>query len=339
MQSVTSSLRSLALAPSSTRASVVRTLATAASSSSASTPSQWTPSTKRTGVLARKHGMTCLWHEDGTRIPVTVLEAHIYHAGRETRGQRDSSRTNYRSFLSFPQLDAVQVLSSQSFPATDKAPARHTVVVGCSARKAKTTSGPLLGQFRKAGIEPKMRVAEFEVTHDALVPIGTTISAAHFVPGQHVDVQAPSIGKGFQGVMKRHGFGGLRASHGVSVSHRSHGSTGQHQDPGRVFPGKKMAGRMGGLNVTTQNLVVECIDTALNVVYVRGAVPGAPGAFVRVSDALKKVGWKAQARAQRGLDREKGEVLEGVKGFPMPAATVEMAQEWPREVQRAGGAK
>lgn len=288
-----------------------------------------------------------------------------------------------------------------------------------------------MGQFRKAGVDPKMRVAEFEVTEDALVPAGalsfalsragsrhlwltappslarslagTEISAAHFVPGQHVDVQAPScvpsslplslwptssftsltlllarptparrIGKGFQGVMKRHGFGGLRASHGVSISHRSHGSTGQHQvripspfpppslppapadthrlptratrrqqqqDPGRVFPGKKMAGRMGGRNVTTQNLVVERIDTLHNVLYVRGAVPGAPGAFVRVEDALKKVGWKAQMREKRGIGRDEGEVLQGVKGLPMPAASREMARSWPREVQRSGGFK
>ncbi|GAA6026724.1 hypothetical protein JCM8097_005816 [Rhodosporidiobolus ruineniae] len=308
MQSLCSSVRALALSQATIRASVVRTLATAAAPPPASSPAQanWTPTTRRTGVLARKHGMTCLWHEDGSRIPVTVL-----------------------------QLDSVEVVSSQSYPATKKTPARHSVIVGCSSRKAKTTSGAMLGQFRKAGVEPKMKVAEFDVTEDALVPAGTVISAGHFVPGQHVDVQAPSIGKGFQGVMKRHGFGGLRASHGVSVSHRSHGSTGQHQDPGRVFPGKKMAGRMGGLNVTTQNLVVERIDTALNVVYVRGAVPGAPGAFVRVSDALKKVGWKAQARAKRGLGADKGEVLEGITGLPMPAGSVEMAKSWPREVQRA----
>jgi large subunit ribosomal protein L3 len=96
---------------------------------------------------------------------------------------------------------------------------------------------------------------------------------------------------------------------------------------------------MGGLNVTTQNLLIERIDTALNVLYVRGAVPGAPGAFVRVSDALKKVGWKAQAREKRGLGLEKGEVLEGIKGLPMPTATVEQAKSWPRELQRAGAAK
>ncbi|POY70201.1 hypothetical protein BMF94_6784 [Rhodotorula taiwanensis] len=312
MQSLTQSLRFVALAqPVTARATVVRTLATAASGEpSTSAAVKWTPRTKRTGVLARKHGMTALWATDGSRVPVTVLE-----------------------------LDEVQVVETREYPATRSHPVRHTVTVGCTPRKAKTTSAALLGQFNKAGVDPKMRIAEFEVSPDAIVPTGTTISAAHFVPGQHVDVQAPSIGKGFQGVMKRHGFAGLRASHGTSVSHRSHGSTGQHQDPGRVFPGKKMAGRMGGRNVTTQNLMVERIDLAHNVLYVRGAVPGPPGSFVRVTDALKKVGWKAQMREKRGLDREKGEVLDGVKGLPMPAGTDAMAASWPRDIQRAGGFK
>lgn len=254
--------------------------------------------------------MTALWHTDGTRVPVTVL-----------------------------QLDSTQVISSQTYPATLKTPKRHTVIVGCSPRKDKTTNAALLGQFQKHGTESKMKVVEFDVTEDGLVPAGTEISAAHFVPGQHVDVQAPSIGKGFQGVMKRHGFRGLRATHGTSISHRSHGSTGQHQDPGRVWPGKKMAGRMGGKNVTTQNLLIERIDTALNVLYVRGAVPGAPGAFVRVTDALKKVGWKAQHRDKKGLSLEKGEILEGIQTLPFPVGSKEMAKDWPREIQRGGATK
>ncbi|GAA5880761.1 hypothetical protein JCM3774_005702 [Rhodotorula dairenensis] len=324
MQSLASSLRlvSLVHSPNAARASIVRTFATLPPDQPAADPAaKWTPRTRRTGVLARKHGMTALWATDGSRVPVTVLEV------------RPSSR------LPSPQLDDVEVIETRAYPATKKQPPRHTVTVGCTPRKAKTTSAALLGQFRQAGVDPKMRIAEFQVTEDALVPAGTNLSAAHFVPGQHVDVQAPSIGKGFQGVMKRHGFAGLRASHGTSVSHRSHGSTGQHQDPGRVFPGKKMAGRMGGRNVTTQNLMVERIDLEHNVVYVRGAVPGPPGSFVRVTDALKKVGWKAQMREKRGLDREKGEVLEGVKALPMPAGTVEMAAAWPRDIQRVGNFK
>ncbi|GAA5954438.1 hypothetical protein JCM3765_004458 [Sporobolomyces pararoseus] len=308
MQSLTQSFKSL----STSRQSIIRTLATAASEqpSTSSTPSTFTPTSKRTGVLARKHGMTALWHTDGTRVPVTVL-----------------------------QLDSTQVISSQTYPATLKTPERHTVIVGCSPRKDKTTNAALLGQFQKHGTESKMKVVEFEVTKDGLVPAGTEISAAHFVPGQHVDVQAPSIGKGFQGVMKRHGFRGLRATHGTSISHRSHGSTGQHQDPGRVWPGKKMAGRMGGKNVTTQNLLIERIDTAMNVLYVRGAVPGAPGSFVRVTDALKKVGWKVQQREKKGLGLEKGEVLEGIKSLPFPVGSKEMAKDWPREIQRGQGMK
>ncbi|GAA5900431.1 mitochondrial 54S ribosomal protein uL3m MRPL9 [Sporobolomyces salmoneus] len=307
MQSLTQSFKTLTTA-SGSRQSIIRTLATAATEQPS--PSSFTPTSKRTGVLARKHGMTALWHTDGTRVPVTVL-----------------------------QLDSTQVISSQSYPATLRTPERHTVIVGCSPRKDKTTNAALLGQFQKHGTESKMKVVEFEVTKDALVPAGTEISAAHFVPGQHVDVQAPSIGKGFQGVMKRHGFRGLRATHGTSISHRSHGSTGQHQDPGRVWPGKKMAGRMGGKNVTTQNLQIERIDTALNVLYVRGAVPGAPGSFVRVTDALKKVGWKVQQREKKGLGLEKGEVLEGIKSLPFPVGSKEMAKGWPREVQRGQSPK
>ena len=129
---------------------------------------------------------------------------------------------------------------------------------------------------------------EFRVSSENLIEVGSQITANHYVEGQLVDVSGVSIGKGFAGAMKRHNFGGLRASHGVSISHRSHGSTGQCQDPGRVFKGKKMAGHMGARKVTTQNLEVVSTNEETGVILVRGAVPGAKGGWVTISDAVKK---------------------------------------------------
>lgn len=215
-------------------------------------------------------------------------------------------------------MQDVQIVSHRSTPYT-------AVEVGCVDRPIKKTSAAMLGHFKKAGIAPKHRTMEFRIDeNDPLVQVGATLQPAHFVPGQFLDVRARTIGKGFQGVMKRHGFKGLRASHGVSISHRSPGSTGQHQDPGRVFPGKKMPGHMGDVMHTVQNLLLLRIDNTNKLLYVKGAVPGSPGAYVRVSDALKRrVGGK-----KGGVDKF------GVETLPWPAATSELVQEWhlPEEV-------
>ena len=144
------------------------------------------------------------------------------------------------------------------------------------------------GVFKNAGVEPKRKIAEFRVDLDAMIDVGEEIIADHYFEGQFVDVSGTSVGKGFQGAMKRWNFGGLRASHGVSVSHRSHGSTGQCQDPGKVFKGKKMAGHMGSARVTTQNLQVVRTDTDRGLIMVKGAVPGSKGGWVTIKDAVKK---------------------------------------------------
>ena len=211
--------------------------------------------TRRSGVLAKKLGMTRFFDESGAHVPVTVLSV----AGCQVTGLRTADVDGY---------SAVQL--------------------GIGAKKAKNTSQPLRGHFAKALVEPKAHVAEFRVAEDMLPELGAEVSADHFVPGQFVDVQALTIGKGFAGAMKRWNFGGLRATHGVSVSHRSHGSTGQRQDPGKVFKGKKMAGHLGVETVTTQNLTVFRVDAERGLIMVRGAVPGHEGTVVRVRDAAKK---------------------------------------------------
>lgn len=209
----------------------------------------------RTGLIARKVGMSRLFISDGTHVPVTVLEV----GNCQVVAQKIKERDGY---------DALQL--------------------GLGKAKVKNVTKAMRGHYAKSKIEPMQRLVEFRVTEDALVDVGTELSAAHFLEGQFVDVVGTSIGKGFAGGMKRHGFSGLRASHGVSVSHRSLGSTGQCQDPGRVFKGKKMAGQMGNVRVTTQNLKVVLTDPVRGLVLVRGAVPGSKGGYVRISDAIKK---------------------------------------------------
>lgn len=209
----------------------------------------------RTGLLAQKLGMTRRFDDSGAHVPVTVLKVDGLHV--------IDCRTTERDGYTALQL-------------------------GWGSRKVKNVSKAMRGHFAKAKVEPRRKLAEFRVTEDAMVDVGAELCVSHFVAGQKVDVCGTSIGKGFAGGMKRHGFSGLRASHGVSISHRSLGSTGQCQDPGKVFKGKKMAGQMGNVRVTTQNLEIVDLDTERGLILVRGAVPGAKGGFVRITDAVKR---------------------------------------------------
>jgi large subunit ribosomal protein L3 len=209
----------------------------------------------RTGIIAKKLGMTQLYNEFGEHVPVTVL--HVDNV--QVVAQRTKEKDGY---------DAVQI--------------------GCGERKAKNVSKSLRGHFAKAKVAPKQKIVEFRISADAQLESGQQLSAEHFVSGQFVDVVGVSKGKGFAGAMKRHNFSGLEASHGVSISHRSHGSTGQRQDPGKVFKGKKMAGHMGDKRITVQNLKVVQADGERGLIYIKGAIPGAKNGFVLVSDAVKR---------------------------------------------------
>jgi len=209
----------------------------------------------RSGVIAKKVGMTRLFLEDGRQVPVTVL-----------------------------QLDKLQVVAQR----TPEKDGYSAVQLGAGTAKAKRTTQAMRGHFAAAQVEPKRKIAEFRVAPENLIAVGEEITADHYFEGQFVDVSGTSIGKGFAGAMKRHNFGGLRASHGVSISHRSHGSTGQCQDPGKVFKGKKMAGHMGAVRVTTQNLQVVRTDADRGLIMVKGAVPGSKGGWVTIKDAVKK---------------------------------------------------
>jgi large subunit ribosomal protein L3 len=208
----------------------------------------------RTGVIAKKMGMTRLFQDDGRHVPVTVLALE----NNQVVAQRTQDRDGYVA-----------------------------VQLGAGVAKTKNVAKPQRGHFAKAEVEPKARLVEFRVSEDALVDVGAEISAAHFVPGQYVDVSGHTQGKGFAGAMKRWGFGGLRASHGVSVSHRSHGSTGQRQDPGKVFKNKKMAGHMGDRERTQQNLEVVLTDVERGLIFIKGSVPGSKGNWLTIKDSVK----------------------------------------------------
>jgi large subunit ribosomal protein L3 len=211
--------------------------------------------TGRTGLIARKLGMSQLFNEDGSIVPVTVLH-----------------------------VDNVRVVATRNMEKDGYV----AVQLGIGKAKPKNVTKPNKGHFAKAGVEAPVKVVEFRVGADALLEPGTRLSAAHFVKGQKVDVTGVTVGKGFAGAMKRWNFAGLEASHGVSISHRSHGSTGNRQDPGRTFKNKKMAGHLGGERVTIQNLEVAGVDAEKGLLLIKGAVPGAKGSFVLVRDAVKR---------------------------------------------------
>jgi large subunit ribosomal protein L3 len=209
----------------------------------------------RSGVIAQKVGMTRVFTDAGEHVPVTVLK-----------------------------LDGCQVVAHR----TQEKNGYTAVQLGIGRAKVKNVSKAERGRFAVAKVEPTMKLAEFRVDAEGLIPVGAEITADHFIAGQFVDVTGTTIGKGFAGPMKRWNFGGLRASHGVSISHRSHGSTGGRQDPGKTFKNKKMAGHMGVERVTTQNLRVVQTDVSRGLILIEGAVPGHRGGWIYVRDAVKR---------------------------------------------------
>lgn len=232
----------------------------------------------RTGLIAKKKGMTRIYTEEGAQLPVTVL-----------------------------QIDNCQVTAQR----TEEKNGYTAVQLGAGNAKVNRTSKAMRGVFAAAKVEPKQKMVEFRVSEENMLNVGDELSAAHFVVGQYVDVVGTSIGKGFAGSMKRWNFSGHRASHGNSITHRAHGSTGQRQDPGRVFKNKKMAGHLGAEQITTQSLEVVAIDVEDNLVIVKGSVPGSDNGWVLVSDATKKplhqdvpkpAGLKAAANANKQAD-------------------------------------
>ena len=210
---------------------------------------------KRSGLITTKIGMTRLYDDAGAAHAVTVLAV----GDCTVIGNRTADKNGYIANI-----------------------------VGMREAKAKHIAKPQAVAAEKAGVKPFRKVVEFRVSEDCVIPVGTALNAEHFVAGQFVDVQATSKGKGFQGAMKRHNFGGKEATHGVLKAHRSIGGTGMREWPGRVLKGKKMAGQMGNETVTVQNLKVFGTDTTDNLIFVEGAVPGANGTFVLVTDAVKK---------------------------------------------------
>jgi large subunit ribosomal protein L3 len=243
----------------------------------------------RTGLIAQKVGMTRIFTAEGNHVGVTVLK-----------------------------VDNCQVVAVR----TEEKDGYTALQLGVGKAKVKNVTQPMRGHYAKAKVEPKRKLREFRVDKDALLEVGAELSAAHFVPGQFVDVTGTTKGRGFSGVMRRHNFGGLRASHGVSVSHRSHGSTGQRQDPGKVFKNKRMAGHYGDERVTTLNLRVVATDGERGLIMVEGAVPGAEGGYVLVKDAVKR-------KAPKGLP-----FPAALRNAAAPAAEGQPAEGQPAEGQQ-----
>jgi len=255
----------------------------------------------RSGVIAKKLGMTRLFMSDGRQVPVTVLQMD----GLQVVAQRTAERDGYTA-----------------------------VQLGVGAAKAKNVTQPMRGHFAVAKVAPKRKLAEFRVAPENLIGVGEEITADHYFEGQFVDVAGTSIGKGFAGAMKRHNFGGLRASHGVSISHRSHGSTGQCQDPGRVFKGKKMAGHMGAARVTVQNLQVVKTDADRGLIMIKGAVPGSKGGWVTIKDAVKKP-FPENAVLPAALKSKADEAAAAAEAAAAEAAAAEAAAEAAKQAEQA----
>ena len=217
----------------------------------------------RSGLIATKIGNSSFYHEDGKNTHVTILKVDECIVASVKTTDRDG-------------YNAVQLTSVET------------------EKDISNINKPQRKMFSSINIKPKKVIKEFRVDNNNILEVGTKLDVNHFKIDQFVDASSISIGKGFAGVMKRHNFGGLRASHGVSISHRSHGSTGQNQDPGRVFKGKKMAGRMGNKKVTKQNLKVIDVDSENNLLMVKGSVPGKKNSIVYLKDSVKKIKWKFQ---------------------------------------------
>ena len=211
----------------------------------------------RSGLIATKIGNSSFYHEDGKNTHVTILKVDECIVASVKTIDKDG-------------YNAVQLTSVET------------------NKDVSHINKPQRKIFSSINIKPKKIIKEFRVDNNNILEVGTKLDVNHFKVEQFVDASSISIGKGFAGVMKRHNFGGLRASHGVSISHRSHGSTGQNQDPGRVFKGKKMAGRMGNKKVTKQNLKVIDVDSENNLLMVKGSIPGKKNSIVYLKDSVKK---------------------------------------------------